>query len=297
MWFKNLQLYRLSRFDLSPAAFAAALAEHTLEETGGSMDMQRLGWVPPKGENEPFVHQYGEQMLFALGVEKKLLPTTVVNQFAKARAQEIEEQQGYKPGRKQMKQIKEAMTDELLPRAFALRRSTRVWIDPTGQWLVVDAASVAKADEVVEMLLKHVEGIAFSMLKTQLSPTTAMTEWLLGGEAPTGFTLDDDYELRGVGEGKSSVRYTKHTPDADEIRKHVESGKQVSRLALTWNDRVSFVLDENLQLKRLAPLDVIAEQADADDDVFDSDFALMTGEVSKLLTDLVAALGGEVVVS
>jgi recombination associated protein RdgC len=297
MWFKNLLIYRLSRFDLTPVAFAERLAEHALQEAGGSMDRLRLGFVPPKGDGEPFVHQYGQQMLIALGVEKKLLPSSVINQFAKARAQEIEEQQGYKPGRKQMKQIKEAMADELLPRAFALRRSTRAWIDPVGQWLVVDAASLAKADEVVEMLLKHVEGIAFAPLKTQLSPMTSMTGWLLGGEAPAGFSLDDDYELRGVGEGKSSVRYTRHSPDADEIRKHVESGKSVTRLAMSWNDRVSFVLDENLQVKRVAPLDVLTEQADADDDAFDSDFALMTGEVAKMLLDLVAALGGEVTAS
>lgn len=297
MWFKNLQIYRLSRFDLTPVALAERLAEHALEEVGGSLDRQRLGFVPPKGEGEPFIHQYGQQMLFALGVEKKLLPSSVINQFAKARAQELEEQQGYKPGRKQMKQIKEAMVDELLPRAFALQRSTRAWIDPVGQWLVVDAASLAKADEVVEMLLKHVEGIAFSPLKTQTSPMTSMTGWLLGGEAPSGFSLDDDYELRGVGEGKSSVRYTKHSPDADEIRKHVESGKSVTRLAMTWNDRISFVLDESLQLKRVVPLDVLTEQSDADDDAFDSDFALMTGEVATMLRDLVAALGGEVAAS
>lgn len=295
MWFKNLQLYRLSRFDLTPAAVGAALAEHALPASGGSMDMQRFGWLPPKGEGGSFVHQYGQQMMIALGIEKKLLPSSVINQFAKARAVEIEEQQGYKPGRKQMKQIKEAMTDELLPRAFALQRSTRAWIDPEGGWLVVDAASTAKADEVVEMLLKHVDGIAFAPLKTQMSAMTVMTGWLLGGKPPPGFTLDDDYELRGVGEGKSSVRYTKHTPDSAEIRKHVESGKSVTRLALTWHDRISFVLDENLQIKRVVPLDVLTEQSDADDDAFDADFALMTGELVKLFQDLVAALGGEVV--
>lgn len=293
MWFKNLQVYRLTRFDLTPAQLAEKLAEHPLQ-VAGSMEMQRLGWLPPKGESEPFVHQYGQQMMIALGVEKKLLPASVINQFTQARAQEIEEQQGYKPGRKQLKEIKEAMTDSLLPRAFALRRSTRAWIDPQGNWLVVDAASLAKADELIEQLLKNIDGIALAPLKTELSPATAMTGWLLGGEAPAGFSVDDDYELRGVGEGKSSVRYTRHAPDADEIRKHVESGKTVSRLALTWQDRLSLVLDEQLQLKRLTPLDLLTEQADGDEDVFDADFAMMTGEVSKLLADLLAALGGEI---
>lgn len=66
---------------------------------------------------------------------------------------------------------------------------------------------------------------------------------------------------------------------------------------MTWSDRVSFVLTESLTIKRVAPLDVIKENADStaqnDDERFDSDIMLMTGELSKMLTDLVAALGGE----
>ncbi|KAG1076555.1 hypothetical protein G6F40_017328 [Rhizopus arrhizus] len=113
--------------------------------------MQSLGWVPPR-ENGGLAHIVNGQILLSLRAEKQLLPGTVVNQVAKARAQEIEEQQGYKPGRKQMKEIKERVTDELLPRAFSVYRDTRVWIDPQNHWLVIDAAASAKADEVIGLL-------------------------------------------------------------------------------------------------------------------------------------------------
>ena len=93
-------------------------------------------------------------MLLMLGTEKKLLPASVINQVTKARAAEIEEQQGFKPGRKQMKELKEQVTDELLPRAFSIRRDTRVWIDPVNGWLVVDSSSPAKADEILKLLLE-----------------------------------------------------------------------------------------------------------------------------------------------
>lgn len=99
------------------------------------MDLQTRGWVSPKAEGEPFVHRSGQQLLISLGLEKKLLPSTVINQFTKARAAEIEEREGYKPGRKQMKEIKEAVTDELLPRAFAIRSRINAWIDLEGQWI------------------------------------------------------------------------------------------------------------------------------------------------------------------
>jgi recombination associated protein RdgC len=69
-------------------------------------------------------------------------------------------------------------------------------------------------------------------------------------------------------------------------------------LALTWNERVSFVLSESLQLKKLAILDVVLEEnssaaGDGKDDSFDADIAIATGELAPLLDDLLEALGGE----
>lgn len=294
MWFKNLLVYRLNSWNVTPAILEEKLSQNTLQACSG-MEMQRLGWVSPKEDGQPLVNTLGSQMLICLGVEKKLLPTTVISQFAKSRAAEIEEQQGYKPGRKQMKQIKEAITDELLPKAFALRRKTFAWINPTGGFLVVDAANLAKADELIEMLIKTIDGIALTPIKTNLSPSSAMTSWLVGDDLSSVFTIDRDCELRGAGEEKSTVRYVRHTLESEEIAKHITAGKEVTRLAMTWTDKVSFVLHENLQLKRLLPLDILKEQADSRDqeEMFDTDFAIMTGEIQKLLADIIDALGGE----
>jgi recombination associated protein RdgC len=71
----------------------------------------------------------------------------------------------------------------------------------------------------------------------------------------------------------------------------------VVRLGLTWNDRISFVLTEQLQIKRVTFLDILKREADAevedDDQQFEIDFALMAGELALLLADLTKALGGE----
>ena len=140
------------------------------------------------------VHTVNRQLLLQLGTEKKLLPSTVINQVTKARAAELEEQQGFKPGRKQMKELKEQVTDELLPRAFSIRRSTFVWIDPVNGWLVVDAASPAKADEVFKLLLKSLEPLPFASLRTERSPQSAMTEWLAADEAPGRVYFKPEYD-------------------------------------------------------------------------------------------------------
>ena len=292
MWFKNLLVYRLNHWTETPESLTEKLSKQALQPCSG-MDMQSRGWLPPKGDNEPLVHASGQQIMISLGVEKKLLPATVINQFAKVRAADIEEQQGYKPGRKQMKEIKEAITDELLPRAFAIRRKTYVWIDPVNRFLVIDAASIAKADEVVEMLHKTIDGISLAFIKTQMSPSAAMTVWLSGSDTPSGFTIDQDCELRGRGDAAATVRYVRHTLDDDEVKKHIKAGKEVTKLGLTWNDRISFVLHENLQLKRIAPLDSIKPE-DEESDAFDTDFYLMTNELNNLLPAVFDILGGEV---
>jgi hypothetical protein len=129
MWFKNLQIYRLTApFALAPEQLDEKLAAKAFQP-GSSVEMQRMGWMSPR-DNGTLVHAVGGQMLITLRTEKKLLPATVINQVAKARAQEIEEKQGYKPGRKEMRELKDSVTNELLPRAFAIWRDTQVWIDP-----------------------------------------------------------------------------------------------------------------------------------------------------------------------
>lgn len=296
MWFKNLQIHRFSApWTLSADDVEACLAKHAFYP-GTSLEMQTQGWASPR-DNGQLVHCVNRQMLLVLRTEKKLLPTTVVNQVTKARAAELEEQQGFKPGRKQLKELKEQITEELLPRAFSIRRDTRVWIDPVNGWLAIDAAGTAKADEVRGMLFKAIDPLPVVGLQVNLSPVGAMTEWLATDTAPAGFTVDQEIELQSSSETKATVRYVRHPLDPEDLRRHIAAGKRCTRLAMTWNDRVSFVLTDALVVKRVNPLDVIKEQADAtlhdEDERFDADFALMAGELAGLLTDLTDALGGE----
>jgi len=295
MWFKNLQIYRLP----APWAFTPEQLEEALSSNAfspaSSNELLRQGWDKPR-PNGGLVHVVNKQMLILLGTEKKLLPATVINQVAKARAAEMEEAQGFAPGKKAMKELKERVADVLLPRAFSIRGNVWTWIDPVNGWLVVDAASPAKADEVIKLLLKVVDRMPLESLRVNRSPVGVMTEWLQADDAPAGFTVDMDTELRATGESKAAVRYVRHTLEADEVRRHIAAGKQCTRLAMTWDSKISFTLTESLALKGVKPLDVLKETENStrnDDERFDGDFMLMTGELSKLMADVVEALGGE----
>jgi recombination associated protein RdgC len=295
-WFKNLQVYRLpAPWPMTAEQIHDQLVPYAFTP-GGTLEGQTKGWVSPR-ENDSLVHGIKGQLLLSMRTEKKLLPTSVINQFTKAKAADIEAQQGFKPGRKQMREIKEAVTDELRPKAFSMFRDTQVWIDTQNGWLVINAASSGPCDEVIELLHKSIDPLPLALLHTNQGAAAAMTNWLLADEAPAGFSIDQDTELRSTGDSKASVRYQKQSVEVEEVRRHIQAGKQTTRLAMTWADRVSFMLTESLAIKRVAALDVLKEQADVggagDDERFDADFVLMTGELAKLIADVVDALGGE----
>lgn len=295
MWFKNLQLFRLPRHwsisadDLDAALAAQAFLPCTTQQPTSQ------GWVAPANDGR-LAYASNRQILLKLRTEKKLLPSSVINQVAREKAAEIADQQGFRCGRKQMKEIKEQVTDELLPRAFSLQSDTGVWIDTVHGWLVVDAAGSARAEDAIKLLLKAVDKLPLMTLHTQRSPVAAMTDWLLSDEPPHGFTIDQDLELRSTAHGNATVRYVRHSVEPEEVRRHIQGGKQCTRAALTWRDKVSFVLTESLAIKRVAALDVLKESGEVsagEEERFESDFLLMAGEIAQMLDDLLLALGGE----
>lgn len=294
MWFRNLQLFRLRNADdYTVETIEEQLSRQILQPCSSSVPLS-FGWIPPCS-NGALIHSVNRQWLIALGIEQKLLPGSVVKQHVRERAQAIEEAEGRRVGRRELRDLHDAVTQELLPRAFVRKRTTYCWIDPVNGWLAIDAAAPAKADEVIEHLHKSVDRLLISPLKVMQSPSAAMTGWIADGNAPAGFSIDQDMELRSA--ENAVVRYAKHPLDGEEIPQHIAAGKVVTRLGMTWGDKISFVLDEKLQIKRLSFLDILKDAADGqaenEDERFDIDFTLMTGELAHLLGDLLGTLGGE----
>ena len=295
MWFRNLIVYSVpAGWDLSPEALAELLTPQAFAP-GSSIEELSVGWVPPKEGDTALVYAVGRQMLLTLRHEKKLLPAKVIAQVVKQRAEKLEEEDGFKPGRKRLKELKELVRDELLPRAFSLSSDTRVWIDPVHGWLAVDTGSANKAGEIYSLLVKAIDGFPGRSLKVTASVPGEMTAWLSTGEAPTGFTVDQDAELKAR-DGKATVRFANQSLELDDVARHTKAGKHCTKLALTWESRISFLLTDKLEIKRIRALDILKEaggnsEGDADER-FTADAMLMTGELAKLLEEVVEALGG-----
>lgn len=295
--FKNLTLHRIGPdWSATVAQLEAQLDKARFAECAATQAVS-AGWVSPRGHaHGALVEAVDGHWLMTLMVEQKILPGAVVKRRTDELAQRSEHETGRKPGRKHLKELKEQAVQELLPMAFTKRASHRLWLDPQHRLLMVDAGSLARAGDVLTHLAKALDGLPVAPLQTAQSAAAAMAAWLADGEPPAAFSIDRECELKAEDESKSVVRYARHRLDTDEVRQHVAAGKRPTRLALTWEGRVSFVLTDAGQVKKLDFLDVVFEnrpgRADAEE-AFDADAAIATGELVKLIPDLVDALGGE----
>jgi recombination associated protein RdgC len=281
--FKNLIVYRLGAAGLSDFAALQAGLEIARFVPCAPTQPLSLGWVEPRGEaHAPLAEVIGGHWLLALRFEQKLLPTSVVKRRAEERALQIEQATGRKPGKKQMKDLRDEAMLDLLPLAFTKQSTVRVWIAPSQGLLMLDAGSSSRADAAITALVKAVDGLAPMLLQTATSPAVAMADWLGSREC----------ELKAADESKSAVRYARHALDIDEVRAHIQAGKMPTRLALTWRGRVSFVLGDAMQVRKIDYVDGVFDSA-ASEGGFDADAALATGELGRLIPDLVDALGGE----
>lgn len=273
----------------------------------GPTQPESSGWSAPRGTKSlALLESVGGQLIFQLCTEKRPLPSSAVKDEMQARIEQYKKETGQERASAKIKKaIKEEVILDLLPRAFTKRSNTLVWLDPVRRFLVVDTGSLSGADKVVTFLVEALSevpgsrpGLGVKPVMTQMSAAAAMSHWLSSQEAPLGFTIDRDCELITPDDLKSTVRYARHTLEIDEIALHIASGKVPTQLALTWHDRVSFTLTETGQVKKLKLLDVVldgVQDGGKDVDGFDTDAALLTGELAAMLPDLIEALGGETV--
>ncbi|WPB57027.1 recombination-associated protein RdgC [Xylophilus sp. GOD-11R] len=292
--FKNVIVYRIAPQEGDALLKLEAGLDKARFAPCGASQERSAGWVEPRGEaHAPLVESIGGQWIMKFMVEAKVVPGTVVRRKLEERIAQIEKETGRKPGRKESKELKEDVLLQLLPMAFTRQGATPVWVDPEAGWLVVGSSAQARADEVVTALVDALPGVTVVPLYTQQSAQSAMSDWLISQDPPEGFSIDRECELKASDDSKAVVRYARHPLDIEEIKGHIEQGKLPTRLALTWQDRVSFVLTEGMLIKKITFLEGVFEGGTQKEDGFDADAAISTGELGQLVPDLLEALGGE----
>ena len=294
MFFRNLTLFRFpTSLDLSD--LETRLAECALKPVG-PLELSSRGFVPPFGQHgEALVHAIGESLWLTVGGEDKLLPSSVVNDLLQKKLVALEEKEGRKPGGRTRKRLKEDLVAELLPRAFVRPVRTDALVDTNLGVVAVDASSRKNAESVVSEVRRALGSFPALPLNAEVAPRAALTGWIAGEPLPEGLSLGDECELKDAADRGAVVKCQRHDLACEEIGKHLEAGKQVTRLALTLDDHVSFVLGEDLVLRKFKLLDGAVDQLESTerDDIraeLDARFALMAAEAKRLFSVLEPAL-------
>ncbi len=299
MWFKNVRAYRLtSPFDLSAEQLEQKLASRVFQPCGKTQPLA-LGWVPPLGrESELLVHAAAGRLLLAMKREEKLLPASVVREQLDEKVAMIETEQARKVYRKERLNLKDEIVQDCLPRAFSRSSLTFGYIDAKQNWIFIDAASAARAEEFLNVLRECIGSFPVMLPQVNNAPAQAMTHWLLHHNLPGDLALGSECELREPGEDGGIVRCRGVDLSSEEVETHLHAGKQAVRLAVNWDERVALLLAEDLCLRRLRFSEqLLKENEDIPEDDqtarFDADFALMSDAVSGLQECILRFFGGE----
>jgi recombination associated protein RdgC len=292
MWFKNLYLYQFEKdFTLDAETLHEELSGKPFTECT-ALQRESMGWVPPLGKNsESFTHAANGFILLTMARQERLLPASVVREELDERVIEIQDRENRKVGTKEKKELRERIEDELLPRAFTRTQKMDAWIDPKGGWLVINTSSPSRAETFSTLLRKTIGSLPVSPPKTEaVSP--CLTQWLADYKAPEPFVIGDECELKGSGDNTGVAAFKKHELGTDDVKTNLDSGKYVSKLALIWDNKVSFVVGEDMVVKKLKFLDVLDEKMNEQDpqsheERMDIEFTLMTGELSQMIPELV----------
>ena len=294
MFFRNLTLFRFPA-SLDFSQLETLLAEVPLKPVG-PLELSSRGFVSPFGRNDTQLsHRLGDAIWVTVGGEDRLLPSAVVNDLLGKKLAEIEQKEGRKPGGRTRKRIKEDLVHELLPRAFVRPTRADAMLDLEHGFIAVDSSSRKSAEAVVSEIRGAMGSFPAMPLNAEVAPRAILTGWIAGEDLPEGLALGEECELKDAMDGGAVVKCQHQELQGEEIAKHLESGKQVTRLALTLDDHLSFVLGEDLVIRKLKFLDGAVDQLENTENQdlraeLDARFALMSGEVRRLFVVLEKAL-------
>ena len=290
MFFRNLTLFRFPT-SLDFSDLDAHLGEFALKPVG-PLELSSRGFVPPFGNHgEALSHSIGDALWLTVGGEDKLLPGAVVNDLLQKKLAAIEEKEGRKPGGRTRKRIKDELITELLPRAFVRPVRTDALVDTQLGVIAIDTSSRKNAEGVVSEVRHALGSFPALPVNAEVAPRAILTGWIAGDPLPDGLVLGDECELRDPADSGAVVKIQHMELVGEEINKHLEAGKQVTRLALILDDHVSFVIGEDLIVRKFKLLDGAVDQLEASDtdDIaaeLDARFALMAGEFKRLFAVL-----------
>ena len=200
--------------------------------------------------------------------------------------------------RKEKDQIKDEVLLEYLPKVLSKRSTTYAAIDLKDNLVYVDANTHKQAEALLSTLREAIGSLPVRPVSAKISPSATLTDWLKNQQTTNGFFILSDCEMRTIADEVSVVRFTNEDLSSEEVLNHLRAGKMVTKLRLAFEDKLSFTLMDNMQIKAFRLEDILLDQASKDggDDSasqYGATFVMSILTLRSFLPNLFEALGGE----
>jgi recombination associated protein RdgC len=261
----------------------------------GASEAGRAGWVAPNPDMDTALLFKVTQGLYAMRVriDKKVLPGSALAARVDAALAEELDQTGRKPGAKRKREIKETVRADMLTTAFVSTGFVDLLVWPAESLIAIGSVSSGALDAIMTRLCQSFLGLVVRPVLASDNAAMAMTGWVLNGP-PDAFDIDD----RGlIEDGDALISYDgERMGSSQDVHDRIQDGGTVTKLAMTYGTKVSFVVNPVLALRsvRVVGVDGAAADVDPDEDRYTTD-ALLTGTAIKdAFTALLAELSGAV---
>lgn len=298
MWFKNLRIYRLNdSVKHTPEELNEALAKCEFKPCG-NLDPVTYGWTQPLGrDGSEFVHAANGYIMICAKRQEKVLPGSIVKEVLDEKIAEVAARESRFVGRAEKLSLKEEIVFSLMPKALVKSSYDFAYIDTKKQLIIINTSSANRAEELLSALREALGSLKALPLTPLNAPRAVMTGWLTGDEIPEDIEIGEECELTSLDEGRS-VKFKHQDLWIKEVSRHIDSGLQVAKLAVTWKDGMECLIDDQFSFKRIKYGSDITEQADDHNtdtavEQFDIEFSIMTLELSAFIDAISEAFGGE----
>lgn len=297
--FKNVIAFRLASFDLSAEDLEEKLKD-SAKKPLGPQEMSRMGFTSPFGrQSDMLVHAANGCYLMCLSKEEKIIPGPVVKELLEEKMEAIEHEQDRKVRGKEKAELKEQIILEMLPQAFSKTSKTFGYVDTTNMMLVVDAGSFKKAEDFGSFIRKAIGSLKARPIAVEQNPGFVMTSWLKETvDVPEEFVVGGEASLVDPGEDGGTINVKNIELVSEEIQNHLDNGMMVKQMGVSFDNKLSCVLTDEVQIKKIKFGEEVNEkidETDAEDQMarMDATFTIVSETIAETVAAVIKAFGGE----
>jgi recombination associated protein RdgC len=295
LWLKAITCLNLTDFPNMSAEQLAEKLEAQRFVPCTSLERERHGFTPAF-EQESLVRKVKDVFWLQIMSEVKPVPGSVVKRLLRERITKIEQDEGRKVGRKEQKELKELVTEELVSKAVPVQSVLTVMLDPTANMMVVSSTSTKKVELATTLLLRCLDNLNAKRMQFAKTIQGQMSALLLDEDSSV-FKTDSSLVLKGNGSPAATVRFAEHSLAGPEVITHLNAGLRPVALELDWKERLSFILTDNFEIKKLTFLELVTSDFESakpedPDELIDAMLMIQTGELREMVAELTDWFGG-----